>query len=67
MDAALDAGLALETKAIQLLFPSQDQNERIAALEKVREGLSTLIAACPGHGRAEHCPILNALGGEHAS
>lgn len=41
-----------------------DVNERIAALEKVRSGLSRLITACPGHGRAEHCPILNALGGE---
>lgn len=37
--------------------------ERIAALERVRSGLSTLIAACPGHGRAANCPILNALGG----
>jgi MerR family copper efflux transcriptional regulator len=45
----------------------EDVNERIAALEKVRDGLSTLIAACPGHGRAEHCPILNALGGEDPS
>ena len=35
---------------------------RIAALEHVRQGLSTLIAACPGHGRAAECPILNALG-----
>ena len=34
MDAALDTGLTLEVKPIQLLFPSQDQNERIAALEK---------------------------------
>jgi len=41
-----------------------DVNERITALEKMRDGLATLIAACPGHGRAEHCPILNTLGGE---
>jgi MerR family transcriptional regulator, copper efflux regulator len=41
-----------------------DVNERIASLERVRDGLSTLIAACPGHGRAADCPILNALGGE---
>jgi len=41
-----------------------DVEERIRALEKVREGLSTLIAACPGHGRAEDCPILKALGHE---
>lgn len=41
-----------------------DVNERIAALEKMRDGLATLIAACPGHGRAEQCPILNTLGGD---
>src|SRR6185312_2591351 len=29
-----------------------DVNERIASLERIRDGLSTLIAACPGHGRA---------------
>jgi len=39
-----------------------DVEQRIAALERVREGLSTLIAACPGHGRAADCPILKALG-----
>ena len=27
----------------------------------MRNGLRKLIAACPGHGRAEACPILNAL------
>lgn len=37
---------------------------RIAALERVRDGLATLIAACPGHGRAAECPILRALTGE---
>jgi DNA-binding transcriptional MerR regulator len=41
-----------------------DVEARIASLERVREGLATLIAACPGHGRAEDCPILKALGGE---
>lgn len=39
-----------------------DVEQRIAALEKIRDGLSTLIAACPGHGRAADCPILKALG-----
>lgn len=38
-----------------------DIAQRIAALERVREGLRTLIDACPGHGRAEACPILQAL------
>lgn len=41
-----------------------DVENRIAALERVRDGLSQLITACPGHGRAEHCPILKALGAE---
>ncbi len=40
-----------------------DVERRIAELEKVRQGLATLIAACPGHGRAADCPILQALGG----
>lgn len=38
-----------------------DVRARIAALERVRDGLATLIAACPGHGRAADCPILRAL------
>ncbi len=38
-----------------------DIDQRIAELERIRAGLHTLIAACPGHGRAETCPILNAL------
>jgi len=38
-----------------------DVEARIAALERVRNGLAKLIAACPGHGRAADCPILQAL------
>jgi len=38
--------------------------ERIAELQRMRQGLATLVAACPGHGRAAECPILRALGGE---
>ena len=38
-----------------------DIEQRIVELERIRAGLNTLIAACPGHGRAEACPILNAL------
>jgi MerR family copper efflux transcriptional regulator len=41
-----------------------DVEQRIAALVRVRDGLTQLIDACPGHGRAEHCPILRALGRE---
>jgi DNA-binding transcriptional MerR regulator len=39
----------------------KDVQARIAALERVRDGLATLVAACPGHGRAAGCPILRAL------
>jgi MerR family transcriptional regulator, copper efflux regulator len=42
-----------------------DVEQRMADLERVRQGLLSLIAACPGHGRTEDCPILKALGGEH--
>ena len=41
-----------------------DVERRIAELGRVRDGLSHLIAECPGHGRAMDCPILKALGGE---
>jgi DNA-binding transcriptional MerR regulator len=44
-----------------------DVEERIAALERVREGLAHLITACPGHGRAADCPILKALTGEEVT
>lgn len=37
---------------------------RIAALQRMRDGLATLIAACPGHGEPADCPILRALGGD---
>lgn len=41
-----------------------DVEQRIAALERVRAGLASLIAACPGHGEPSDCPILRALGAE---
>jgi len=41
-----------------------DIEQRLAELERVRDGLRALITACPGHGRAEQCPILNALAAE---
>lgn len=37
MDASLDTGLALETKAIQILFSSQDQKEGMAAFIEKRK------------------------------
>lgn len=44
-----------------------DIDQRIAELERIRNGLHTLVAACPGHGRAEACPILNALNEEDSA
>jgi len=44
-----------------------DIERRIAELARVRDSLRGLIAACPGHGRAEDCPILNALSEESGS
>jgi Zn(II)-responsive transcriptional regulator len=44
-----------------------DIERRIAELESIADGLRTLVAACPGHGRAEACPILNALQEEQAA
>lgn len=38
-----------------------DVEARIADLQRVRSGLSLLVEACPGHGRASECPILQAL------
>lgn len=40
---------------------------RIRELQGVRRGLKQLIAACPGHGRLDACPILRALGEEKHS
>jgi Cu(I)-responsive transcriptional regulator len=43
-----------------------DVEQRIASLQRMRQGLVSLIDACPGHGRAENCPILKALGSEES-
>lgn len=43
-----------------------DVDRRIEELQRIRDGLRTLVQACPGHGRAEACPILNALNAEEA-
>lgn len=41
-----------------------DVDKRLAELKRMRDGLSKLITACPGHGTPDGCPILKALGGE---
>jgi MerR family copper efflux transcriptional regulator len=38
-----------------------DVERKILELQRVRRGLKTLIAACPGHGELATCPIVAAL------
>lgn len=40
-------------------------DEKIAELTRVRDGLQKLVETCPGHGKADACPILNALNESH--
>ena len=41
-----------------------DVEQKILALQRIRAGLAELVRACPGHGQARDCPILEALGEE---
>lgn len=34
---------------------------KLAELTRIRDGLRTLVQACPGHGALDACPILHAL------
>lgn len=38
-----------------------DVEDRLAELQRMRDGLKTLVASCPGQGTLAQCPILNAL------
>lgn len=38
-----------------------DIENKLAELERIRAGLKTLLASCPGHGALAQCPILHAL------
>jgi len=42
-------------------------DRRIAELTRVRDGLAELVASCPGHGKPEACPILQALSDEESA
>lgn len=42
----------------------EDVQQRLASLQRIRDGLAKLVDACPGHGRVAECPILKALGSE---
>lgn len=43
-----------------------DVEVKLSELTRIRDGLRTLVASCPGHGALEECPILNALAEENA-
>lgn len=49
---------SLKTAATEKLI---DVEAKLAELMRIRNGLKTLVMACPGHGALEQCPILNAL------
>ena len=56
LSAQRDVGRVKRSAQAKLL----DVEARMAALQRVRDGLAKLIEACPGHGRAADCPILQA-------
>lgn len=43
-----------------------DVEAKLAELTRIRDGLQTLVASCPGHGALEQCPILHALDEDNA-
>lgn len=43
-----------------------DIDSKVAELGRIREGLQTLLLACPGQGALGDCPILGALSGDIA-
>ena len=51
----------MKSAAIQKLA---DVDAKLAELQRIRKGLTDLVASCPGHGALEHCPILDALAGD---
>jgi MerR family transcriptional regulator, copper efflux regulator len=54
---------SLKSAAIEKLA---NVESKLAELNRIREGLETLVASCPGHGALEQCPILNALAGDES-
>lgn len=41
-----------------------DVEAKMSELARIRNALAGLVAACPGHGRLDTCPIVNALAGD---
>ncbi|HWU69241.1 MAG TPA: MerR family transcriptional regulator [Stenotrophobium sp.] len=52
-----------DVKAVKAAAQARLENieTRIRELQRMRRGLKQLIEHCPGHGRAQDCPIINAL------
>jgi DNA-binding transcriptional MerR regulator len=61
---ALSAGRDVEKIRSAATAHLTDVERRVEELVRVRDSLRKLVDACPGHGRAEDCPILNALAGD---
>ena len=62
LSARREADIAgMKAAAMQKLA---DIDDKLAELQRMRAGLDSLIASCPGHGALEHCPILDALADE---
>jgi DNA-binding transcriptional MerR regulator len=43
-----------------------DVEQKLEELTRIRDGLRSLVASCPGHGALERCPILAALAEDNA-
>lgn len=39
---------------------------KVDELQRIRNALNVLVTACPGHGRLNDCPIVNALSGDES-
>ena len=62
LSARREADMAgMKAAAMQKLA---DIDDKLAELQRMRAGLDSLIASCPGHGALKHCPILDALADE---
>lgn len=58
----MDSDMSRVKQAAQARLASVEA--KLTELTRLRDGLLTLISACPGHGELHSCPILNALAGE---
>jgi hypothetical protein len=62
--SSLSIGQLAKQVGVRIDTVRSDIEQRIAELQRIRAGLREVVKACPGHGRAAACPILNALNQE---